>query len=256
MVSSPTERKRSLAAKGEIDGRWPYPSVARGQDSAPAPSGQSRKRPVLAHRTPPIFKVRSNSETGLFHPAEEDLIERRVHGSRGGGPGQFYSVRPKSVEAPHGQYPFHDMERAAGKNRAMGVTIDSMPQRHAAMQGHSDRRFRGTGGEMFGLKVGSPPGLGPDKYAKHRTWAPEPAARATGDGSSGSADAENTSTFSFRSQSPRLPEGADSWMILKARSSDINCDTLEWDDKTRSRKSNGFMKGATILKGARFTSTY
>merc|ERR1712224_1013286 len=111
-----------------------------------------------------------------------------------------------------------------------------MPERYQLMRSTSAARLKGKNGESLGLQVGTPEHLGPGSYGGHNPWNRNSAWRPKSAGSS------------FKSARPRVPVDSSSWLILSHISRELNCSTLEDDQRLRIRTGDGRPKGVVISR--------
>mmetsp|Transcript_77797 Transcript_77797/g.172325 ORF Transcript_77797/g.172325 Transcript_77797/m.172325 type:complete len:227 (-) Transcript_77797:100-780(-) len=138
--------------------------------------------------------------------------------------------------------PFYDVDRAGGTKSSMTTCINFTESRHALMRTYSDGRFKGIGGESFGLSGLMPrsPHLGP--RSPHSSWTKE--------------DAEEEDLLpdpSFRSGCLRVPVNSQGWIVLRNRTSEVNDATLMADERARWKRFNGTFKGAPFSREKRLS---
>mmetsp|Transcript_64647 Transcript_64647/g.119026 ORF Transcript_64647/g.119026 Transcript_64647/m.119026 type:complete len:255 (+) Transcript_64647:290-1054(+) len=86
------------------------------------------------------------------------------------GPLNVSQSRARKPHAPGTPGPFFDLENAGGKNRSITVKAQELPERYSLMRMESEKRFRGEGGERFGLFVSTDSKVGPGKYIRPGQW--------------------------------------------------------------------------------------
>jgi len=128
---------------------------------------------------------------------------------------------------------FQDIDEAGGEKMSLTVKLDNKSNKVSLMRAVSASRVRK--GESFGVRVGTPQHLGPGSYKGQNEWLQERPWRPKSAGSAG-----------FVSSRPRIPVDASSWLILPQFSPDLNCGTVEDDQRVRVQSANGRPKGVII----------
>eukprot|EP00929_Paragymnodinium_shiwhaense_P062104 TRINITY_DN31003_c0_g1_i1.p1 TRINITY_DN31003_c0_g1~~TRINITY_DN31003_c0_g1_i1.p1 ORF type:complete len:316 (+),score=48.08 TRINITY_DN31003_c0_g1_i1:93-950(+) len=248
-----TERKACLAAVGKADGRWPYPKASRGKDGCPAPRRDARAvREAAGVGIPALVPARSSSDPALTL-CSPSAASTRLAASHTGGPGQFYELKLKAPEEPDTPGPFYDVENRGGKHKSV-VTSAREKLCGALMGDRAAKRFQGTGGESYGLRMSTGPDLGPGQYIRHTLWVPGSSAS---DWRLPECRRQARGDAPFRDTCPRIQEkGPGAWMVLAGRTREPNGDMLEIDEKLKHMKFNGALKGMKFTKGARNTNSF
>mmetsp|Transcript_117949 Transcript_117949/g.367472 ORF Transcript_117949/g.367472 Transcript_117949/m.367472 type:complete len:215 (+) Transcript_117949:28-672(+) len=210
-----------------IDGRWPWPARLTG------PCAQQGRL-----RRPPHEKSSCRSQPAS--PASRRPFEK--------------DGRSRSSEGGASAFPFFDVERAGGLKMSLVNRVEhQLDARYSLMRPHSAARFQDL--EHSGDDAGPGPGAYPVKQ-----WPQREALDGSfvADGSF-AADLSPASlkpslgSAVFRSGEPRVPTNCTSWLLLRARDSELGGAAVEDDARRRLRHSNGRLKGACFGRSARLT---
>lgn len=160
---------------------------------------------------------------------------------------------PEAGDVTHG--PFYDLDKAGGKYRTTATQVEFMPERYAQLRKGSDARFRGEGGESYGLYTSTDKDLGPGQHVQHTTWLAEDVEKRKDP--KGFTQGSTVVSWPWgRDEQLRIPEGSNSWLILGTLNEPVDDRVLKTDERLQTWKANGHKKGKLIMKCPRIMAPW